>query len=233
VSAVSTQSQVLDWFDGVYRERGLAYLRPPQAYPIFLQLLQARPGERILDVACGPGLLLRAARERSLEATGIDLSRVALGMVDRVAPGAGRLQANAERLPFASGTFDLVTCIGSLERFLDRREALREMRRVARREARFCLMVRNARTFGWRVRKQWLGTVNRRGHQDAATLDQWTGMFDECGFRVRAVVPDQWFFQKWRNRITAPRAGVAEPVVTRLAPLAFANEFIFILERGA
>jgi hypothetical protein len=83
------------------------------------------------------------------------------------------------------------------------------------------------------VRKQWLGTVNRQGHQDAATLAEWSGLFDACGFRVRAVVPDQWFFQKWRNRIAPRRAGAREPVVTRLVPLAFANEFIFILERGA
>ena len=232
MNAVSTQAQVRDWFDDVYRERGLDYLRPPEAYPIFLQLLDARPGERLLDIACGPGLLLRAARERSLQATGIDLSRVALGMVDRVAPGSGRLQANAEHLPFASGSFDLVTCIGSLERVLDRQSALREMQRVARRGARFCLMVRNARTFGWRVGKQWLGTVNHEGHQDAATLDEWSRLFDACGFTVRAVVPDQWFFQKWRNRIVPPRAGATEPVVTRLVPLAFANEFIFILERA-
>jgi len=125
------------------------------------------------------------AGELSLLATGVDLSRVAVGMVARVAPGATALQANAEDLPFEDATFDFVTCIGSLERFLDRRSAMREMRRVARPGARFCLMVRNARTFGWKVATQWPGRVNRRGHQDAGTLEEWTALFGECGFVVR------------------------------------------------
>ena len=228
-SALDEQAQVREWFDGVYETRGLGYLRPPEAYPIFLQLLEARPGARLLDVACGPGLLLRAARARSLRATGVDLSSVAVGMVPRVAPGATALEANAQHLPFEDDAFDYITCIGSLERFLDRSAALREMARVAAPGARLCLMVRNARTFGWKVATEWLGRVNHKGHQDADTLEQWTALFAECGFKVRGVYPDQWFYQKWRNRFMAPRAGAAEPIVTRV-PLTFANEFIFILE---
>jgi len=225
------QQEVREWFDEVYATRGLAYLRPPEAYPIFVQLLGAQPGQRLLDIACGPGLLLRAARERSLQATGVDLSQVAVQMVPRVAPGARALQANAQHMPFEDGAFDLITCIGSLERFLDRDAALAEMRRVAAPGARLCLMVRNARTFTWRVLTQWRGKVNHRGHQDAATLDDWTRLFAQSGFSVRAVYPDQWFWQKWRNRIRRPVAG-EEHVVRRRVPLAFANEFIFILERA-
>ena len=78
---------------------------------------------------------------------------------------------------------------------------------------------------------EWRGKVNHRGHQDAATLDEWTRLFGQCGFSVRAVYPDQWFWQKWRNRLRRPIAG-SEPVVRRRVPLAFANEFIFILERA-
>lgn len=229
-SAFDEQAQVREWFDGVYETRGLGYLRPPEAYPIFLQLLGTSPGQRLLDVACGPGLLLRAARERSLRATGVDLSSVAVAMVPRVAPGAVALEANAQELPFEDDSFDHVTCIGSLERFLDRRAALREIRRVAAPGARACLMVRNARTLGWKVLTQGLGRVNHQGHQDAATLEEWTALFAECGFAVRAVYPDQWFWQKWRNRFVPRRAGEPEPVVRRRVPLAFANEFIFILE---
>ena len=224
------QAQVRQWFDSVYAARGLGYLRPPEAYPIFLQLLGTRPGQRLLDVACGPGLLLRAARSRSLEATGVDLSRVAVDMVAQVAPGATALQANAGGLPFDAATFDFVTCIGSLERFLDRRAALREMKRVGTRDAKFCLMVRNARSFGWKVATEWFGRINRRGHQDAGTLEDWTSLFAECGFVVLKIVPDQWFWQRWRNRWSGTRAGEPERVVTRLVPLRFANEFIFILE---
>ena len=231
-SAVDEQAQIRDWFDAVYQTRGLGYLRPPEAYPIFLQLLGARAGQRLLDVACGPGLMLSAARHRSLAATGVDLSRVAIEMVPQVAPGASALQANAEDLPFADASFDYVTCIGSLERFMDRRAALREMARVATPDATFCLMVRNARSFGWKVATEWLGRINRRGHQDAGSLEDWRALFGECGFVVRQIVPDQWFWQKWRNRYFRRRAGEPERVVTGVATLQWANEFIFILKRA-
>lgn len=227
------QLRVRDWFDAVYRDRGLGYLRPPEAYPVFLQLLEAQPGERLLDVACGPGLLLRAAQAHSLQATGVDLSGAAVAMVAQVAPGARALQSNAGHLPFEQASFDCVTCIGSLERFLDRRAALREMARVAAPKARFCLMVRNAQTFGWKVATQWLGRVNRSGHQDALALEDWNALFEECGFAVRRIVPDQWFYQRWRNRLLGPSGDRAEHIVTGIVPLRFANEFIYVLERKA
>lgn len=231
-NTLEEQAQIRDWFDATYKTRGLGYLRPPQAYPIFLQLLGVRAGERLLDVACGPGLMLRAALQRSLVATGVDLSGVAVEMVPQVAPGATALTANAQDLPFADASFDHVTCIGSLERFIDRRAALREMARVATPDARFCLMVRNARSFGWKVATEWLGRINRRGHQDAGSLEDWRALFMECGFVVCEVLPDQWFWQKWRNRFVKRSAGAPEPVVNSSLTLPWANEFIFILKRA-
>src|SRR5262245_32829418 len=124
-----SQTGIAAWFDATYRTKGLRYLRPLRAYPIFVQLLEARPGERLLDVACGPGLLLKAARERGVDASGIDLSREAVALAKQLLPGVDVQQGNAEQLPFADGTFDCVTCIGAIERFLDRSAALRARQR--------------------------------------------------------------------------------------------------------
>ena len=44
------QHEVAAWFDATYRQKGLGYLRPLRAYPIFVQLLGAKAGERLLDV---------------------------------------------------------------------------------------------------------------------------------------------------------------------------------------
>src|ERR1044072_5887089 len=115
-----SQEQVQRWFDSVYQTQGLNYLRPPEAYTVFLQLLGVEPGKALLDVACGPGLLLRDARRHSLRSCGTDISTVALAMTPEVAPGALATAGNAEALPFADAVFDYVTCIGAVERFLNR-----------------------------------------------------------------------------------------------------------------
>jgi SAM-dependent methyltransferase len=227
-----TQETVRHWFDDVYATRGLEYLRPPEAYPIFVHLLGARPGEALLDVACGPGLLLRAAARYGLHAYGVDLSSVALKLMPKVAPTARALVGNAEQLPYADESFDHITCIGSLERMLHRDRVLGEMQRVARPGARFCLMVRNSRTLKWKVHAEILGRRNVRGHQDAAGLEQWSELFDRLGFVVDGVYPDQWFAQRLRRALGMSwEAQEGRVASSYLLPLRFANEFIFVMRK--
>src|SRR5438105_15912154 len=104
----AVQQGVQQWFDDVYATRGLSYLRPAEAYPIFVHLVGARAGERLLDVACGAGLLLRAARERGVRAIGVDLSMVAAGWVKSVAAGPHASGGNAQLLPYRAASFDCI-----------------------------------------------------------------------------------------------------------------------------
>jgi SAM-dependent methyltransferase len=234
VNAPVTQQDVAAWFDATYRQKGLRYLRPARAYPIFVQLLGLRSGQRVLDVACGPGLLLRAALERGIAASGVDLSGAAVALARELLPTAEVQQGNAEALPFADGTFDAVTCLGSIERFLDRERALREMLRVAKPDARFCFLVRNASTLVWRVWRQGLGRREVQGHQDARTLSQWRDLFARCGFAVERVLPDQWPRQRVRQVLPwwRPRPGRREPVARPIVPLRWCNELVFVLRRA-
>ena len=228
------QDEVAAWFDATYRRLGLRYLRPPRAYPIFVQLLGAAPGERLLDVACGPGLMLQAARQRGVAVSGIDLSRAAIALAHELAPGIDARVGNAEHLPFADATFDHVTCLGSLERFLDREAALREMLRVGKSTARFCFLVRNASTLVWRLWRERLGRREVQGHQDAQTLAQWRALFDRCGLAVQQVLPDQWPQQRWRQLLPwwRPRPDRREPLHRGWLPQRWCNELVFVLRRA-
>jgi ubiquinone/menaquinone biosynthesis C-methylase UbiE len=225
-----SQKEVRDWFDRVYNTQGLGYLRPPEAYPIFLRMLGARAGQSLLDVACGPGLLLRAAVYENLNAQGVDISPVAVAMVPQVAPGAFAVASNAESLPFPDHLFDYVTCIGAVERFLNREKALGEMRRVAKPGARFCIMVRNSRAPSWRLAVELL---NRKepagGRQGANTLEAWTDLFKRSGFVIEKVLPDQWFRQRLRRLFRFPSKGEREGVARPILSLRLAGELIFIM----
>ena len=72
------------------------------------------------------------------------ISRVALDVCRDALPHAELHCGPAEKLPFADGQFDFVSCLGALEHFLDPTRALREMVRVATPVAEFLLLVPNA-----------------------------------------------------------------------------------------
>lgn len=92
-----------------------------------------RAGERVLDAGCGTGYLAAGLHRARPDVTvvGADLSE---GMLDRArAAGADPLvQADAGRLPFGDGAFDLVVARGVLHHLPDVAGALREWRRVLR-----------------------------------------------------------------------------------------------------
>jgi len=228
------QQEVARWFDGTYRDLGFEYLRPFEAYPIFLQLLDAQPGQRLLDIACGPGLLLKASLLRGVLPSGVDISEVAVSMARDLVPEADVRVANAENLPFEDHQFDLVTCIGSLERMFDRGGALAEMYRVTRPGGRACVMLRNSTAPGWRVWRRFLRRQNYAGHQDARSLSSWRELLESAGFSVENVVVDQWGRQKLRRWLRCgrrPDFSVPEPVARPLTSIHWAYEHVFLLRR--
>ncbi len=91
------------------------------------------PGQTLLDVACGTGIVARTAVDRMGGAgvTGVDLNHAMLTVAARVEPRVDWRQGDVGALPFPDGAFDIVTCQMAMMFFPDRVSALREMRRVA------------------------------------------------------------------------------------------------------
>ena len=95
-----------------------------------------RPGERVLDVACGTGVVARLAAQQvgpNGAVTGLDINPAMLA-VARSVPSSGSAiewhQASAESLPLADESFDVVLSSLGLQFVPDKAAALREMRRV-------------------------------------------------------------------------------------------------------
>jgi len=98
-----------------------------------LRYLPDVPAARVLEVGVGDGENLPRL-PGGWEVYGVDVARNRLrACVGRFPAMSGRLAlAEAERLPFADGTFDAVFTVGGINYFRDPAAALREMRRVAR-----------------------------------------------------------------------------------------------------
>jgi SAM-dependent methyltransferase len=90
-------------------------------------------GDRVLDVACGTGVLTREAASRAGPTgavTGLDLSPEMLAVAARLSPGLRWQEGSAEALPFADQSFDAVVSQFGLMFFPDQVAGLREMMRV-------------------------------------------------------------------------------------------------------
>jgi SAM-dependent methyltransferase len=99
-----------------------------------LAMLSISPGDRVLDVACGPG---NFSRDFALAASeglvvGIDASRSMLDVAvrDTESANVAYLRGDACALPFRAGSFDAVCCFAALYLIEDPMRALAEIARV-------------------------------------------------------------------------------------------------------
>lgn len=99
--------------------------------PVHATLIEAAgvaPGDRVLDVGCGSGEFLATLRVHGADASGVD---PAAGMRIRAREGGADVRdGDAEHLPFADGSFDVVVAVNALQFASDTTAALREFARV-------------------------------------------------------------------------------------------------------
>jgi SAM-dependent methyltransferase len=121
---------------------------------LVVDLAGVGPTDRVVDVGCGPGRLLREVAERGAEAVGVEPS----GQMRRVAgwrtPAALRdkvrvVEGTAERLPLEDGTATVVSAVASFHHWADPEAGLAEARRVLRPGGRLLIVERLARPRGW------------------------------------------------------------------------------------
>jgi SAM-dependent methyltransferase len=133
--------------------------------PILIDLAQPKVGERVVDIACGTGIVTRVSAARvgpTGIVAGVDLNpgmlivARALGTTDDAASIQWH-EATADRLPFPDGSFDIAYCQLGLQFFADRPAALREMRRVLSSKGRLALMV-------------WCGITESPGFESLAEI---------------------------------------------------------------
>jgi ubiquinone/menaquinone biosynthesis C-methylase UbiE len=199
----STKDSLVD-YDGLH---AAGYLRQRDSfYKWLVSLLRPSPGQRLLDVSCGQGGMLRFAALAHLEPFGLDLSSIAVKSAGKLQAGVAVNVGDAECLPYADDTFDYVTNIGSLEHYLRPYRAVREMGRVLAPDGLACVLLPN--TFGllgnvlyvWRT-----GDVFDDGQpvQRYGTRKQWQNLLEDNGLAVIRVLkyerewPRTWQDVRW------------------------------------
>ncbi len=111
---------------------------------VTLAAVDPAPGDRLVDVACGTGIVTRTAAARwggQVSVTGVDLNATMLSVAERLAPELDWRQGDAAELPFDDDTYDVATCQMAAMFFPDRPAAWTELGRVVRPGGRVAVVV--------------------------------------------------------------------------------------------
>lgn len=215
------------WFEAIADHVGPAYLRysftkgTEQEADFLVAALGLRPGDRVLDVGCGPGRHLRALRARGLVTLGVDISASFVALCDGRA-----VQGDARRLPVADGRVDvaLSLCQGGFGlpepggELHDDTAMLRELARVVRPGG---MIVLSAFSAYFQVRH----LEPERERFDAATgvNHEWTEVRDTAG---RVAPTELWTacYTPRELRLLCANAGLRAEHVWSVSPGAYRAE---------
>lgn len=134
----------------LYERYVARYILGPWA-PLLVDAARLAAGERVLDVACGTGVVARLAAKHVGPAghvVGIDLNPGMIAVARSLPAAIGApvewLERSALDLRLEDASFDVILCQQGLQFFPDKAVALREMRRVLHRGGRLALSVWNS-----------------------------------------------------------------------------------------
>ena len=121
------------WSSGTY-ERLAGWFTP--VHERLVEVLHVEPGERLLDLATGPGGVAILAARAGADVTGLDLAEPMLAKA-RAAAGAAGVDVhfdhgNVEHLPYEDGSFDVVASSFGMVFAPDHANVADELRRVTR-----------------------------------------------------------------------------------------------------
>ena len=94
--------------------------------------VEAGQGDRLLDLACGPGYASREARARGAAVVGVDITEAMVTVAAANVPDGEFRAAPAEEIPFPPDSFDIVVCGFGLPHFHSPEAVFEETRRVVR-----------------------------------------------------------------------------------------------------
>jgi len=140
---IMTSGGEMDWGSsqvGSAAENYQAFMGPGMFRPfaeVLVGELGISPGDRVLDIACGTGVVSREAASRAGadgSVTGVDLGPAMLEVARAQDPPEGAaityLEGSADDLPVEGDAFDVAMCQQGLQFFGDRPAAVKEMHRA-------------------------------------------------------------------------------------------------------
>jgi SAM-dependent methyltransferase len=156
-----------------------------------LAAAKIEPGMRVLDVACGPGIVACAAALEAAHVTGIDLTPAMIEQARERQRSQGLTNldwhlGDATRLPFADASFDVVLTRYSFHHMTAPAAALREMKRVCRKNGRV-VVIDATPSPETQAAYDRMEILRDGSHVSALTLDQLRALGREAGLAEQLI----------------------------------------------
>ena len=168
------------------------------------------------DLGTGAGFTAFALSPYSNRVVATDIAPAMLSQAKRLAEerdlgNVDLMMAEAESLPFADGSLDIVSSRHAAHHFHDLPKAVEEVRRVLTPGALFILSDPIAPEGDYEA--SWMNDVEVRrdaSHQRDLKVSEWSGLLEEAGFDIahRSIVKVYLEFNDWVGRAATPQAQV-------------------------
>jgi len=131
-----------DWYDELVGDDGTEF-QQKIILPGMIRLLDVQPRQRILDVACGQGVLCRALHDRGCEVTGIDAAPALIDAAIRRGPAEIRYQVgDARDMPATPpATFDAAACMLAIQNIHPTLPVFENVARILKDRGRFVIVM--------------------------------------------------------------------------------------------
>jgi ubiquinone/menaquinone biosynthesis C-methylase UbiE len=181
---------------------------------------------RILDVACGPGIVVEKLAPGAAEVVGCDITPEMLEKMRQRCAKAGlanvrAVPGRAEALPFDDGYFDAVVSRSAVHHFTDPPAALREMARVTRSGGRVITVdVTAAEDAADAALHNALEIIRDPSHVRMLAKSELHAALVAAGLRIGSFLPwsNHREYGEWMKITNAPeRVGPLRVVMTALA----------------
>ena len=232
-----TTENIKEDYNRIYETSGI---RTNSAYYRWLiGLIKPKAGSRLLDVSCGEGIFLKEfiKRVKNTQVCGLDISDKALSRSKANVNSDLLVNADGQYIPFADEKFDCVSCLGSLEHYLDPEKGMRELARVGKKDAIFCIVLPNSVSIDFLIHVVKHGSKPVDDFQiieRTATRKEWEAMLEKNGFKVvKTYGSNLWpeLFQEGTFKIKSIGKYLQRKLVKIFCPVNLAREFVFICKK--
>lgn len=179
-----------DYYHQAVRKNFLQHFWHLRRFKEVKNFLNDIKAKKILDIGCHGGRFTFEISQKFSGSSidGIDISPVAINFAKKKYPTIHFQVARAEKLPFPTNRFDLVTCLEVLEHVKDPVKVLKEIKRVLKKEGNFIVLIPTMNLLFRLIWFTWVhlgpGRVWRHTHVQKFENDSLDNLLEQAGFKI-------------------------------------------------